>query len=395
MKRCRRIYLDNNATTPLCPESVKAMRCVDSKFGNASSHHCYGFEAHDLIAKARDKMVRLLGCSPHELIFTSCATESNNLAIQGWCRKVKGQLSLLYTPIEHPSVFNPIRAMVRLEPKRITRHHIRVLPTGRVDLCQLRFLLSHSRGKKLVCVILANHELGTLQDIRDIAQLVHKHKGWLHSDCTQAVGKLTINLHELGVDSASFSAHKFNGPKGIGGLFVRHNLQKKLDQLMFGGNQEWLLRPGTEGVSAIVGMAKALEVCVRRKFDWAHSHQLRQQLLAGLYAHQCDIPNFRVNGGMQSLPGTVSLSFEHVDANKLVMYLNEHGICISRGSACKAASKTGSNVLDAIDLPEAYRKGTIRVGIGRYNTPAHIRRILALLVGYLKKQPKKRRQRRK
>jgi cysteine desulfurase len=303
-------------------------------------------------------------------VFTSGATESNNVVITGFARRHPHSI-VVVSQLEHPSILNPIRYLERT--RQITVAWIPVTREGIVTRAALRRVLQSlpKTATLLVTVMLTNHEIGTIQDLRSLVREAHRFGALFHSDITQCPGKMPVNLTALEVDSASFSAHKFYGPVGVGGLFLKQGVQ--LDQLTFGGNQELFRRPGTENVVGIVGMCTALEYVTATLPSHMRKYaQLKRCLFEELARQKIHVA---VLGAPQStLSQTATIALPDADSHKLIAALSDRGIFISSGSACKASSTSGSNVLSAIGLPRTY--GVLRVGFGHSTTRAQLKRFV-------------------
>lgn len=357
------IYLDHSATTPLLPEVRAAMEPYwDVHFGNASSVHQYGRRARKAIEDARELIAHCLGADPEEVIFTSGATEANNLAIFGLAR---GSGTVLCSRIEHPSVRE---AVIALTQRGFSLREIPVRSDGIVEgpafdkLCE--------SDVRLACLMLVNNETGAIQPVERLASICRERRIPLHCDAVQAVGKIPVHFHRLGVTTLSFSGHKLHGPKGIGGLLVRRGVV--LQPLLYGGHQERERRPGTEAVPLIVGLSKAIELA-HRDMQRRHEHvgQLRRMFLEGLREHCAPI---YLNGPEQDVvPHIVHVSFPGCRADVLLMRLDLAGIACSTGSACSSGSLLPSPVLEAMGLPPERLHSAIRFSFSHLNTPEEIR----------------------
>jgi cysteine desulfurase len=368
------IYLDNNATTPLLPAVSEAMRPFGSDvFGNPASAHSAGRRARRALEDARESLAAHLGAHADEVVFTSGATEANNLALFGLCGEPPGRL--LASPIEHPSVAEPLR---RLAESGFTLDTFPVDGSGRVrietplDSRQLR------PDTRLVAVMLANHETGTIQPIRPLVETIQG-RALFHCDAVQAAGKIPLSFHELGIDTLAISGHKFHGPKGIGALLVRRGVQ--LRPRTWGGHQQQGRRPGTEPVALAVGMARALELACREMNDrLAHVRRLRERLLAPLRAEAAPLV---VNGSDDGLPHVLNVSFPSLKADLLLMNLDLAGIACATGSACSSGSLLPSPVLQAMGVPDDVLRSAMRFSFNSLLTIADIdeaaRRIIAVV----------------
>ena len=355
------IYLDYNATTPLCDEAREAMLpYFDRHFGNPSSVHAAGREARAAIDDARDKLAALLHVKPHEIIFTSGGTESCNLAVFGLarCRNERGR-HIISAKTEHHAVFNAIEHLEKHEGLEVT--WLNVSRDGIIDLDQLADAIRPET--KLVSLIAANNETGVMQPPREISQICREHGVLLHSDMVQAFGKMQIDLSL--VDAASFAAHKFYGPKGAGFLFLRSGLS--IQPIMFGGAHENERRPGTENVAAIAGMAAAADWTLRdRESEQEREERLRDELWRRIAEN---VPDAKQNGAnAPRLANTLNVSLLGLDSEMLLIALDLEGVCASSGSACMVGSVVASHVLLATGLPIEYARSAVRFSLGKWTT---------------------------
>ncbi len=373
------IYLDNNATTPLLPAVWESMRpYLADAFGNPASAHALGRRARRALEDARETVAGRLGADADEVIFTSGATEANNLALFGLCGEPPGHL--LASPIEHPSVAEPLRKLAE------SGFALDLLPVDRHGFVSIPSLAEYLRpDTRLLAVMLANHETGVLQPIRALtAVLVGGAR--FHCDATQAVGKIAVNFHDLGVDALALSAHKFHGPKGIGALLLRRGL--KLRPRTWGGHQQHGRRPGTEPVALAVGFACALDCACREMNDrLAHVRRLREHFLAQLRSNAAPIvlngPDDRRDAGPTGIPHTINVSFPGIKADLLLMNLDLAGIACSTGSACSSGSLLPSPVLQAMGVSEEVLHSAMRFSLSPLLTLQDIeeaaRRIVAVV----------------
>ena len=351
----RIVYLDNNATTPVAPAVFEAMRPFFTEhFGNPSSPHRLGDKPASAVRDARARVASFLGCADAEVVFTSCGTEANNLAIRGVVDAAKGR-HVVITAVEHSAVMNPAKRLASLGFEVTT---LSVDRGGRLNMDELRDSLRDDTA--LVSVMFANNETGVIFPIDRIAEIVHARGVPLHVDAVQAVGKVPVDFKALGADLVSISAHKFHGPKGVGALVVRKGT--KWTPVFLGGGQERNRRPGTENVAGIVGMAAAC--------DFAESHLARYQtdvrrLRDRLESELLDrIPDSFVNGiASERLPNTSSIGFQGVDGHALLVLLDEVGICVSAGSACKSGAGLPSHVLAAMGLAPEEAGSSLRFSL--------------------------------
>ena len=369
MKVATPIYLDNNATTAVDPRVLDAMLPYFlERFGNAASkNHAFGWEAEAAVDSARDQVARLIGASsPREVVFTSGATESDNLAIKGVAEAYREKGNHIVTCVtEHKAVLDSCKV---LEKSGFEVSYLPVSRDGFVDLQRLRDSLTDKTI--LISIMAVNNEIGTIQPTREIGRLA-KEKGILfHSDATQAVGKIPLNVEDMGIDLLSLTAHKMYGPKGIGALFVRSTKPRvKITPQIDGGGHERGMRSGTLNVPGIVGLGKACELAKKEmSTEGERLTALRERLKTGIFEQLDDV---RINGdAVMRLPGNLNLSFAYVDGESLMMGLKE--IAVSTGSACTSASLEPSYVLKAIGLEDSLAHASIRFGLGRFNTADEI-----------------------
>jgi cysteine desulfurase len=370
------IYLDYNATTPVDPRVLEAMApCWSEHFGNAASRtHAYGWAAARLAERARAAVAAAVGAHLEELVFTSGATESNNLAIKGATAALQGRRMRVVTcATEHKAVLDPCHALER------AGFTVTVLPVdhlGRLDPARVAAALSPQTA--LVSVMLANNETGTLQPVREIAALCREHGVLLHTDATQAVGKIPVSVEDLGVDLMSFSAHKVYGPKGVGALYVRRRKPAiRLVPLLDGGGHEQGVRSGTLNVPGVVGFGRALEIATAElPAEGARLAALRDRLQDSIRSRLADVG---VNGHpSERLPNTLNLSFQGVDGAALLVGLHE--LAVASGSACTSADPRPSHVLIAMGRARALANASIRFSLGRFTTAEEVETAAAAVV---------------
>jgi len=370
-----RIYLDYAATTPLDPRVLEAMLpYMTEHFGNPNSIHSFGREARRAVDEAREKIAQLLNCQPGEIVFTSGGTESDNLALRSVAEAYRHKGNhIVTTAIEHHAVLRTCKA---LEDKGFSVTYLPVDEHGLVFPEQVAEAVNERTI--LVSVMHANNEIGTIEPIAEIVKAVkEKHPDILvHTDAVQTVGHIPVDIQELGVDLLSFSAHKFYGPKGVGGLFVRKGV--RLVPQITGGGQERNRRSGTENVAAIVGMARALELAVEEMpIELPRLQALRNELIAGVLD---SIPCSRLNGHPTlRLPHNANFSFRGIEGESLLLQLDLNGIAASSGSACSSGSLEPSHVLLALSLDYELAIGSLRITLGRFTAREHILRLLDLL----------------
>jgi len=359
------IYLDYNATTPLCDAAREAMLpYLTRHFGNPSSVHSAGREARAAIDNARDNLAGLLQVKPSEIIFTSGATESCNLAVFGLARSSSSRgAHIISNKAEHHAVLNPVEYLEKRENFEVT--WLNVSDNGMVDLDQLGD--SIRPDTRLVSIMTANNETGVIQPMREISQICRERGVLLHSDMVQAFGKMDVDVSL--VDVASFAAHKFYGPKGTGFLRLRAGLP--IEPIMFGGAHENQRRPGTENVAGIAGMAAAAEWITRdRHTEQERRAQLRDQLWRSI----ADVfPDAQQNGDpVRRLTNTLNVSFTGIDSETMLMALDLEGVCASSGSACMVGSVRASHVLLAMGLPMERARSAIRLSLGSWTIAEEI-----------------------
>ena len=362
------IYLDNNATTPLDPRVLEAMLpYFTEKFGNAASrNHSFGWEAEEAVEKARNQIAELTKADPKEIIFTSGATESDNLALKGVADMYSSKGDHIITAVtEHKAVLDTCKM---LERKGILVTYLRVDSHGVVDPDDVKDAMNDRTI--LVSIMYANNEIGTVQPIAEIGRICHERGVLFHTDATQGVGKLPFDVQAMNIDIASFTAHKIYGPKGCGALYVRKkNPRVKITEQMNGGGHERGMRSGTLNVPGIVGFGKACEICMNHMGEEAERvRKLRDGLRDGITSRLDEV---YLNGHPeQRLPGNLNMSFAYVEGEALMMGMKD--IAVSSGSACTSASLEPSYVLKAINVDKDLAHSSIRFGIGRFNTEEEI-----------------------
>ncbi len=355
-------YFDHAATTPVSENVLKAMiPYFTYEYGNASSLYTIGRQSKKAIEEARKKVANAIGAKQHEIYFTSCGSESDNLALKGvaYAHREKGK-HIITSKIEHPAVLNSCKT---LERQGFEVTYLDVDERGFVNIEQL--MQSIKPTTILISIMFANNEIGTLQPIEMIGNIA-KQKGILfHTDSVQAVGNVKIDVNQLNIDMLSMSAHKFYGPKGIGALYVREGVE--FEKIQDGGHQERDKRAGTENVAEIVGLGEAIEEVYQNYEEYNKKlMNLREYYISET---QKRIPNVKLNGDKQNrLPGNANLSFPGVNAQELLLELDQKGICASAGSACSTGQTSPSHVLTAIGLTPELAEGTLRVTFGKDNS---------------------------
>jgi cysteine desulfurase len=369
----RRIYMDHNATTPLREEVLEAMLpYLREQFGNASSLHAFGIQARRAVEQAREQMAAALGAQPREIVFTGCGTESDNQAIKGvaFANRHRGD-HIVTSRVEHKAV---LQTCQYLEKQGFRVTYLPVDAYGVVDPQAVAQAITAETI--LVSVMAANNEVGTIQPIADIAQICRERGVLFHTDAVQAVGKLPVDVKDLGIDLLSLSAHKFYGPKGVGALVVRKGV--RIDPLLHGGHQEWGRRAATENVAGIVGAARALELRLgEMEAEAKRLTALRERLYQGIVER---IDHVTLNGHpTERLPGTLSVSFDYIEGEAIILGLDLEGVAVSSGSACTSASLEPSHVLLAMGVHPAVAQGSIRFSLGRANTDDDVDTVLEKL----------------
>ena len=369
-----KIYLDHNATTPLHPEVLNAMLpALQDNFGNPSSIHSFGRSARVQLDEAREKVARLIGASSSEIIFTSGGTEANNLALLGVALKDK-EKKIITSKTEHPSVLNPCR---QLEEQGVEVHYLDVDRFGRIDINNLESQITESTA--LISLQHANSETGVLQDIKKVSELARSNGVLFHTDAVQSVAKIEFDLKDYPVDMLSISAHKFNGPKGVGALFLRKGTPA-LFAPVCGGSQEKKRRGGTENVAGIIGFGKACEIAIKRvsTLEVSRVAELKDYFYNKVYEM---IPGTELFGDMQnSLPNTLNLGFAGVEGDTLLIAMDIEGVAVSTGSACSSGTGLPSYVLQAMGLPDKKINSSIRFSLGCRTTKTELDSVLKTLV---------------
>lgn len=361
------IYLDNNATTPLDPRVLEAMLpYFTEKFGNAASrNHAFGWVAEEGVDYAREEVAKLIGCTEKEIIFTSGATEADNLAIKGVFEMYKEKGNHIITAVtEHKAVLDTCKHLEK-NGARVT--YLGVKEDGLIDLAELEAAMTPETI--LVSIMYGNNEIGVIQPVKEIAAIAHRHGALFMTDATQAVGKIPVDVNTDGIDLMAFSAHKMYGPKGVGALYVRRkNPRVKVTAQMDGGGHERGMRSGTLNVPGIVGLGKACELCrLEMESETIRLSALRDKLESTL----SQMEESYVNGNTQHrLPHVANISFKYVEGEGLMMAMSD--LAVSSGSACTSASLEPSYVLKSLGLSDDLAHSSIRYGLGRFTTEAEI-----------------------
>ena len=372
------IYLDHAASTPVLQEIIDEMiPYLGYLFGNPSSIHTHGIKSKIAIQIARKRVAALINSKPSEIYFTSGGTESDNLALKGICKSIRNNQKIknhiITSAIEHDAILETCK---NLEKDEFDVSYLNVDRNGIIEKSELKKCLTEKTI--LVSIMLANNEIGTIQPIRELSEIVHNFdkKIIFHSDAVQAAGKIPINVKELDVDALSLSSHKMNGPKGVGALYVRDKV--KFEPLIHGGGQELTLRSGTENVYGIVGFGKACEISMRDlKNNSQYMCYLRDFLIDRVNK---EIPNNKLNGSLEHrLPNNVNFTFLGVNGEDLLIKLDEEGILASTGSACSTNRQKESHVLKAIGLNHEEISGSIRFSLGIQNNIEDIEKTIIVL----------------
>ncbi|MBF0521899.1 MAG: aminotransferase class V-fold PLP-dependent enzyme [Candidatus Omnitrophica bacterium] len=378
------IYLDHNATTPLHPEVKKTIINSLDDFGNPSSLHQFGRHARHLVEQARAKVASFIGAEPDEVFFVGSGSEANNTVLslipcdQTNCSCMHGhRRQTVTTTIEHPCVLESSKCLGK-RGGSVT--FAKVDPTGKVDIEHYKSLLNENTG--LASVMMANNEIGTIEDIKTLCSLAHEKGALFHTDAVQAVGKIPVNVKELDVDFLTLSGHKIYGPKGIGALYVRKGVP--FCPLIHGGHQERGRRAGTENTLGIVGLGKAIDMrTVEMTTEENRLLKLKKILKDGI---EKNIPDIRFNGHpTDCLPGTLNVSFRGAEGEALLLYLDLEGIAVSTGSACASGSLDPSHVLLATGIPVEEAHGAIRFSLGRDNTEEDIQYVITKMTEVAKR----------
>lgn len=372
-------YFDHAATTAVKEEVLKEMIpyfCID--FGNPSSLYSIGRKSRMAVDESREKVANAIGAQSKEIYFTSCGSESDNLAIKGvaYTNKHKGN-HIITTKIEHPAVLNTCK---KLEQQGFEVTYLGVNHNGRINLSELESAIKPSTI--LISIMFANNEVGTIQPIKEIGELAQKHNIIFHTDAVQAIGNIKINVKQMNIDLLSMSAHKFYGPKGIGALYVKNEIE--FERIQDGGHQEKSKRAGTENVAEIVGLGRAIEL----SNDNFEEYNKKLKSLRDYYMKEIEskIPDVIINGDMENrLPGNSNISFKNVDGESLLLNLDAVGICASTGSACTSGSSAPSHVLVELGIPKDYMQGSLRVTFGDENTKEDVDFLVENLINVINK----------
>ena len=363
----KKVYLDNASTTQLRPEVVQEMtKVLAEDYGNPSSTHSFGRNAKSILELSRKAVAKCLNATAQEIIFTSCGTEANNWILRSAVKDLKVK-RIITSKIEHHAVLHTVQALQN--EFNIQVDYVAVKPNGEIDITDLVDLLSQET-KTLVSLMYVNNEIGTILDLDRVGRICEQHNALFHSDMVQAVGKIDIDLQHLPIDFMSASAHKFHGPKGVGFAYVKKN--SGLQPLFYGGEQEKGLRPGTEAIHQIAGMAKALELsCANLETERNHISELKNYLISQL---EIEFPAFEINGNQDGIYTilNVLLPFSDDKTTMILFHLDMKGIAVSRGSACQSGSIKPSHVLAEMLSNENLKKPSLRISFSHFNTKEDI-----------------------
>ena len=371
----KRIYLDHAATTPLDKDVLQEMLPYFSDvYGNANSQHGFGRDAQKAVDGARDLIAKLIGAKPNEIYFTSGGTESDNWALRGTVKALKDKGNhVIISKIEHAAMLSTAK---ELEKEGVEVTLVGVDEEGFINIDELKKAIRPTTV--LISCMYANNEIGTVEPIEEIVKIAKEHGILVHTDAVQAMGAIDINVSSLGVDMLSFSAHKFNGPKGVGALYIKNGIP--MSRLISGGHQERTRRGGTTNVPGVVGFAKALQITKENmQKDVAYVSSLRNRFIQRVIA---EIPYVKLNGAKdmaKRLPSNADFSFEYIEGESILFSLDMDGIAVSSGSACSSGSLEPSHVLLAIGLSEEIAHGTIRFSFGKENTMEEVDYVVDVL----------------
>ena len=370
------IYADNAATTQLAPEALAAMMpYLQTEYGNASQLYSFSRETKKALKEARETIAACINALPEEIYFTSGGTESDNWALKGTMLVYGDHRALITSQIEHHAILHSAKAIEKMG------YPVAYLPVDGFGIVSSETLEKYiTDNTKLVSVMFSNNEVGTVEPIKELASIAHKFGALFHTDAVQALGHVPIDVKELNVDMLSASAHKFNGPKGIGFLYIKKGCE--INPYADGGSQEFGMRAGTENVAAIVGMATALQLNVHHMQENTRKLlSLEQQLVESLDKVGID---YKRNGALKHVPGNMSFSFRGYEGEMILHRLDLKGICVSTGSACDSKNTQVSHVLQAMHIDEEYALGTIRISLGVSNTVDEVKIIADAISSIIK-----------
>ena len=370
----KKVYLDNAATTSIDPEVIQEMtKVMQEDFGNPSSSHSYGRQAKSVLEFSRKSIAKLLNATAQEIIFTSGGTEANNWVLRNAVTTLK-VARIISSKIEHHAVLHVLEALQK--EFSIAIDYVAILPNGEIDVTHLVTLLSDDT-RTLVSLMHVNNEIGTVLDLDLIGRICKQHQAYFHSDTVQSIGKASVDLQQLPIDFLVASAHKFHGPKGVGFAFVRKGIA--VSPLLFGGEQEKGIRPGTESIHNIAGMAKALEIsCANLADNQAYIIDLRNYLISEL---QSFFPDFKINGNPKGFYNIINvlLPFSEDKTAMILFHLDMKGIAVSRGSACQSGSPKPSHVLAEVLHGADLAKPSLRISLSQHNSREDIDYLIATL----------------
>ena len=351
-------YFDHCATTPLHVNVLEVINQTEfESFGNPSSIHSWGQNARKIIENSRSQLAEAIGCTPYEIIFTGGGTESNNLVLYNLLYSSKKHV--ITSEIEHPAILNVLK---RFKQFGVDSTILKVDKAGTINPDDLENSIRENTG--LISIMFANNEIGTIQPVKELSQIATKHNIPFHSDGVQAIGKIPVDINDLGVDMMSFSGHKFYGPKGVGALFLKNNTT--IRSLILGGGQERNLRAGTENVPGIAGIGMAAEIA-KTNLKKMQQHLMHLEQVFKNSLTNC-VKNIIFNTSPEQLPGVVSVTIPSVDSSRLIIGLSRKGMAISSGSACASGSVKPSHVLKAIGLSNEHNLKTLRISFGKGNS---------------------------
>lgn len=372
------IYADNAATSILDEEALEAMKpFLLEEYSNVSQPYSFSRKSKKALIEARNTIAACINASPEEIFFTSGGTESNNWAIKGIMLFSKEKKGIITSNIEHLAVLKPCETMKELGCRV---KYLEADTNGYI--CPEELKKAIDKEDRLVSIMMANNEIGTIQNIKEMSRIAHDEGILFHTDAVQALGHLEIDVQDLKIDLLSASAHKFNGPKGIGFLYIKNGT--KVRSLIEGGSQENKLRAGTENVACIVGMAAALKKNCDKLYD---STIYLKELESAFYEilDDCEV-EYKINGGEKRMPGNINISIKDNDGEMILHRLDLMGICISTGSACDGGNTNISHVIEAINVPKNYARGTIRISLSSKNTKKEVTEIAYSIVKIVKKR---------
>ncbi len=375
----KRIFFDNASTTRIDDQVFKEMGSYfRENYGNPSSLHDFGELAKSAVESARKKVANLVGASAEEIYFTSCGTESNNLALWGLARALKGKGNhIISSVIEHHSVLNPLKEMKK------NGWNISLVPVDKCGLINTKDIENEITDSTiLISIMHANNEIGTIQKLKEISLIAKKNNIIFHSDGVATAGIIPVNVRELGIDAYSFSAQQLHGPKGVAALFIKKGTRIK--PIFLGGTQEKGRRAGTENVPGIVGFGKACELAkIKMEDNIKYISKLRDNLINGIIDK---VKNVKLNGHTTDrLPGNVHISFKYIEGESILLMLNMEGIAAASGSSCTSQALKSSHVLNAIGLSPTMAQGSVLFSLGKYNTAEEVSRLLEVLPPIVKR----------